>query len=361
MNPVPRLNLVEQTALHLERGIASGCWQGVMPGVLRLAGEIGVSKDTTEAALRVLESRGRLVSRGQGKCREVVAEGDVKAGRRSLRVGMLVRDELGKSVALTQEIFLKLMHDLEALGHQPVFAPKSLGDLGLDPRRIGRMVEKCSADAWVISGASHDVLQWFHRQGKPFISLGGRFGGVPAASASIDPAQAIQTTVERLIGLGHRRIVLVCLPDWVRPQPGRIVTEFFRQLEAAGLPASEYNAPYHETTPDGCARMLESLFRLTPPTALIVPNMHYAFAAMAFLGTRGLSVPRDVSIVSRSPDPVFDWVRPRIAHFHCPTGPLIRHILRWVEGCAKGRPSHEGLSVDATLVPAETLAPPPAG
>ncbi|BCU75847.1 substrate-binding domain-containing protein [Luteolibacter sp. LG18] len=359
MHPVPRLSLVDQTALHLQQGIEAGRWRGPLPGVVRLAGELGVSKDTAEAALVALEARGWIVSRGRGRRREVVADRSPETLHRSLRIGMLLRDDLPKSPAYMQELCLKLVHDLEALGHQPVLAPKSIGDLGLDPARVGRMVAKFRADAWIISGAPPDVLDGFHHRGLPFLSLGGHVSSYPMASASISSAKAVDATVDHLIDLGHRRIVLVCLPDWVRPVPGPMVSHFFRKLQAAGLPASEYNAPFHETTPEGFGKLLESLFRLTPPTALIVPHMHYAFAAMSFLASRGLSVPRDVSLVVRSPDPAFDWVRPHIAHFHYPVDALFRRILRWVDACSKGLPDHESLAVDAVLVPGESLAPPP--
>jgi len=360
MHPVPRLSLVDQTALHIQQGIESGLWRGAMPGVVRLAAELGVSRDTTEAALVALEARGSIVSRGRGRRRETV-EGIAPTLCRSLRIGMLLREDLGQSVSLTQEIFLKLVHDLETLGHRPLLAPKSQSALGHDPGRIGRMIGRCKADAWIISGASIEVLDWFHRQGSPFIVLGGRRGDHPMATASIDPAKAIEETVDRLIAAGHRRIVLVCLPDWVRPEPGRTVRRFFNQLAAAGLPVSEYNAPYHETTPEGFERLLESLFKITPPTAMIVPNMHYGFALTSFLGSRGMSIPRDLSLVVRSPDPVFEWVRPRIAYFDCPIDKLLRRILRWVGNCAKGSPDLESCSVDAILIPGDTIAPPPKG
>jgi DNA-binding LacI/PurR family transcriptional regulator len=359
MHPVSRLSLVEQTALHLQRGFEAGRWQGALPGVLRLAAELGVSKDTTEAALVLLESRGCIVSRGRGRRREIVPDASAGKFRQSLRIGMLLRDGLAKSVSQTQEIFLKLTHDLESLGHKPLWAPKSLDDLGHDPERIGRMVTKCQADAWILSGAAAEVIDWFHRRGIPYILLGGRQGDYPVATASMDSSKALRETVQQLIGLGHARIVLICLPDWVRPEPGRMVRTFLQQLRDAGLPAGDYNAPWHESTPDGFAKLLESLFKLTPPTALIVPNLHYAIAVLGFLGTRGLSVPRDLSLVVRSADPAFDWMRPQIAHFQCPTDKLIRRIVQWIDRCAKGKPDRDTKVVDAMLVEGETMAPPP--
>ena len=359
MHPVPRLSLVEQSALHLQRGIESGRWQGALPGVVRLAAELGVSKDTMEAALVLLEQRGCIISRGPGKRREVAATTTLPAIARTLRIGLLLREELGKSVPLTQEIFLKLIHDLEAMGHKPVLAPKSQAELGHDPARIGRMMVKCQADAWVLSGAPAALADWLHDHELPAILLGGQHGKHPFAHASMNSSKAIHETVRRLIELGHQRIVLVCLPDWVRPEPGQTVQAFFKQLADAGLPASEYNAPYHETTPEGFANLLDSLFRLTPPTAMIVPNPHYAYAVIGFLGNRGLAVPRDMSLVVRGSDPAFDWIRPRLAHFQCPTDDLIRHIVRWVDRCAKGKSDHQSKIVNATLVPGDTIAPPP--
>ena len=359
MHPVPRLSLVEQSALHLQRGIESGRWQGALPGVVRLAAELGVSKDTMEAALALLEQRGCIISRGPGKRREVAATTSLPAIARSLRVGLLLREELGKTVPLTQEIFLKLIHDLEAMGHKPVLAPKSQSELGDDPARIGRMMEKCQADAWVISGAPAALADWLSDNSTPAILLGGQHGKHPFAHASMNSSKAIHETVRRLIELGHQRIVLVCLPDWVRPKPGAMVQAFFKQLADAGLPASEYNAPWHEATPQGCSNLLDSLFRLTPPTAMIVPTAHYAYAVMAHVGTLGLSVPRDLSLVVRGSDPAFEWIRPRIAHFDCSTAGLIRHVVRWIDRYAKGKPDHQSKLVEATLVPGDTIAPPP--
>jgi DNA-binding LacI/PurR family transcriptional regulator len=360
MHPVPRLSLAEQTALHLQHGIESGRWQGALPGAVRLASELGVSKDTLVDALSLLEERGSILSRGPGKRREVATTPSAASLRRPLRIGLLLRDELRQSVPLTQEIFLKLIHHLEAMGHKPLLAPKSQAELGLDPARIGRMIAKCQADAWIVSGAPAALANWLHRHGTPAILIGGQHGDHPFATASMDSSRAIHETVRRLIKLGHQRIVLVCLPDWVRPKPGKMVQAFYKQLADAGLPASEYNTPFHEATPQGFAKLLDSAFRLTPPTAMIVPHAHFAFAVMAFLGTRGLSVPRDLSLIVRGSDPAFEWIRPRIAHFDCPTADLIRHVLRWVDRCAKGKPDHQSKNIEATLIPGDTIAPPPA-
>jgi hypothetical protein len=40
------------------------------------------------------------------------------------------------------------------------------------------------------------------------------------------------------------------------------------------------------------------------------------FAAMQFVATQGLLVPRDISLLCTDSSPLFHWNRPAIAHIH---------------------------------------------
>jgi len=51
------------------------------------------------------------------------------------------------------------------------------------------------------------------------------------------------------------------------------------------------------------------------PTALMTSHWEDALALMVELLTMGISVPGDVSIISRDPSPVFERMRPRIASY----------------------------------------------
>ena len=67
MHPFRQRSLIEQIADHLRQGFRSGHWCGQLPGVRELVRELGVSKDTVEAALRLLEAEGSLESGGPGR------------------------------------------------------------------------------------------------------------------------------------------------------------------------------------------------------------------------------------------------------------------------------------------------------
>ena len=50
------LSAVEQVAAHLRGELGQGRWSGTIPGVNRLAVELGVNRKTVEAALEQLDS-----------------------------------------------------------------------------------------------------------------------------------------------------------------------------------------------------------------------------------------------------------------------------------------------------------------
>ncbi|OYV00601.1 MAG: hypothetical protein CFE26_23795, partial [Verrucomicrobiales bacterium VVV1] len=56
-----RLSTASQLALHLRAELERGRWTGRMPGVIRLASELGIARNSVEAALHELEREGLLI------------------------------------------------------------------------------------------------------------------------------------------------------------------------------------------------------------------------------------------------------------------------------------------------------------
>jgi DNA-binding LacI/PurR family transcriptional regulator len=71
-----------------------------------------------------------------------------------------------------------------------------------------------------------------------------------------------------------------------------------------------------------------ALFRLTPPTALIVDETAWIIAAMNHLLRLGLRVPDDVSLVSTDDHPTLQCCHPPVARIARDRGPVIRRILK---------------------------------
>jgi DNA-binding GntR family transcriptional regulator len=144
----------KQLADYLRGELTSGRWKGKMPGVIRLTSELGVSRDSVEAALVDLEQQGLLVAQGRGK-RRTIAAADMGAKTRALRVVVLLFEDGDRST----HYIVELMHALRNAGHHAEYAPKTQTELGANIARTVHMIENTPANAWVVFGGSRDLLE----------------------------------------------------------------------------------------------------------------------------------------------------------------------------------------------------------
>jgi DNA-binding LacI/PurR family transcriptional regulator len=345
----------EQLADHLRSELAEQRWGGLMPGIHRLAAELGVNRKTADAALRLLENEGLLLSQGVGRRRRILRAGGIAPP--SLRVAILMNEVADRKL----DYMVELQHELVAAGHTVSHVDSSMVDLGMQVRRIARVVKQSEADAWVVMAGSREVLEWFAACGRPAFALFGRRRGLPLAGAGPDKPPAIAAATRCLLELGHRRVVLLARPRRRLPEPGASERAFLAELAARGLPVSDYNLPHWEETVEGFHSCLDALFRLTPPTALIIDEVPLFAAAQQFLGRRRLRVPEDVSLVSTDYDPTFDWCDPSIAHIRWDSRPVVRRIVRWAANVSRGKADLRQTSTPAEFVPGGTIGPAAAG
>lgn len=358
MKTLRRLTLAEQTAEHLRDGLRHGRWSGKLPGVLRLAQELGVSKLNVRTALRLLEMEGWLETNGPGRSRLIQNVNSAKPTTKQLRFGILLNQRLGDENAKMQQTLLQIKQTIETAGHECVFSSESQSRLKGDVKRIAKLVESTPVDAWIVLAGPHELLHWFSQQPFPTYALGGGVHGLRMASAGTNIQEAQSKAVSHLIAMGHRRIVMICPKYWRKPHPGKIVTILREQLEEVGTSVSDYHLPDWEETPEGLQALLHSLFRITPPTTLLVVEPAHAVAVQAFLASRNLQVGRDVSLVCMIDDPALAWQRPSIAHYQVNDEVHIRHILRWVNSIERGCPDLGQKFTEAEFILGETIAPP---
>lgn len=353
MSSWQRVSAVSQLAAHLRDGLAQGRWRGRMPGVMRLAEDLGVARNTLEAAMRELERDGLLVPQGHGRGRLIRLE-DIKKPS-GLRVAILPNDASDRGL----NYLIELEHELKAAGHQAFFTADSLAAIGMEVNRVARMVEKTEADAWVVLAASREVLEWFVARDVPTFALFGRRGGLPLAAVGPDKRPTLVEATRMLVGLGHRKIVLLARALRRLPRPGAVEQAFLDELKANGITPGDYHLPDWEETAAGFHARLASLFKFTPPTALIVDEAPFFVAALQFCASRGIRVPADVSMVCTDADPTFVWCNPPVSHIRWDAGPVVRRIVKWVADVSRGK-----MNLRQTLTPSEfvkggTIGPAP--
>lgn len=353
MQPLRRLSVAEMTAEHLRAGLRAGRWRGALPGVARLATELDVSRDTVRAALRLLETDGLLGSGGPGRSRRVIANG---AGSHPLRVGILQHDPL-EVQNITSHLLLQVQRDLGAKNHEVFFMRKTQVELQHNVRRIIRHLGENPADAWIVVAGSRELLEWIATQAVPSLALYGRAEGLPLARTGPLKAAVYADVTRHLLGLGHRRIVLIASQARREPNPGKSEQVFLDELTTHGILTGDYHLPDWEETPAGYSKLLERLFERTPPTALIIDGAAQFIATMEFLARRRIHVPEQVSLVSTDDDAALAWCHPGVALIKWDTAPIVRHILRWVAAVRKGTAERKTVNYPSEFMPGSSIGP----
>jgi DNA-binding LacI/PurR family transcriptional regulator len=255
---------------------------------------------------------------------------------------------LAEESTVLNHLLRDIQRSLVASGHTVDIAAKTQTDLRFAPSRLGRFLAATPADGWIVPAAPRSVLEFFAAQPVPAMAIGGRSLGLQIASAGLDGTPALCAATRRLVELGHRRIVLICGREWRQPSGGRSGVAYTAELSRHGIEADVYHIPDFEPTPAGLHALFTSLFRVTPPTALILESADYAIAALAFLAQRELSVPRDVSLVCLYSDTTMRWCHPPLARLRYDDKVVSRRVIRWCRALARGQVDRESV-----LFPAE--------
>lgn len=353
MKPVKLTSIADQVAAHLREEILRGGLSGEMPGAKRLADSLGVNHKTVDAAVSLLEAQGLLKSQGAGKPRLITPP---KSGKPpSLRIGILIYEPEDAEF----HIIIELRHSLSNAGHTCVLAGKSQKELGWNLERIKKEVKKSDVDAWIVQSGSRDILEWFASQPFPCLALHGRFLGLPLAACGASMVPAVTEAVDQLLDMGHRRIVMIAQETDLVPTPGLLYRTFLEQLQSRGIQTSSYNIPIWESSPDGLHRTLDSLFKLTPPTAIFVTDVVLFFPTYIHLLKMGLRIPEDVTLISTDPHPQFKWCEPSVSHVHWDHQTLIHRIIKWADKVAKGGEDLNQIFVKAEFLSNKTIGPAP--
>ncbi len=354
---MPRIKtatIPEQVAAHLREGIASGRWIGVLPGRDLLASELGVSPRSVQNATALLEKEGLLISQGKGKRSAIRAMDDANAAK-PMRVGLL----LFKRQDRWEDFIIELRHQLEDAGHIPVVPDEGLQEIGMNPKRLGRLVNKAKADVWMVASASREILQWFVDHDLKVFAFAGRRFELPVAGTGPKKWSCYEEAVHQLAGLGHERIVFLCHSQLRKPTPAHSARSFLKAMTEAGIATGEYNLPDWEQSPEGYRKILDSLFKTTPPTALVVDEAHLFHATYHYLAQNNLKVPQDVSMICTDGDFGFSWCEPSVAHIDWDYEPVVRRIMKWVSNVARGVDDKRQSFTKARYVKGGTVGPPP--
>ena len=193
--------------------------------------------------------------------------------------------------------------------------------------------------------------------GIPAVTLGHAETPGPHPAVTVDDGPGIRAAVEHLVGLGHRRIAHVAgTPTLLHG--GRRRAEFEAAMHAARLEPAGI-VPTDFTATAGARATVLLLDSPEPPTAIVYANDPMAIAGMSVAQSRGLSVPRELSVIGFDGSDIGRHLDPRLTS-------VATDIQSWGRAACRALLDHiDGVEVsDLELAPARLLdgdstAPPP--
>ena len=164
----------------------------------------------------------------------------------------------------------------------------------------------------------HPWLRDFEADRYPAVVVDNHFSSWKLDYVMCDYASGAEQVMNYLLQLGHRQIAMITgAPEAHTARD--VMNVYQRKLEAAGIaPAPGWRAD-GRFTEDGGAKAAEQIFAKHPEvTAVFAGNDKMALGAMHALRRRGLSIPRDVSVVGFDDLGHSAFVNPSLTTVHLP-------------------------------------------
>lgn len=204
------------------------------------------------------------------------------------------------------------------------------------------------------------IVGFLAERGLPFARIGslGAGGGI-ALTMDDDGAAALAT--RHLIGLGHSRIALISGPEEYHLSQWR-VDGWRAAMAEAGLSTEGLLLPgdFSFASGEDAARdLLDSAHR---PTAIIASNDQMTLGALEVARSRGIEVPRELSLISFDNTPIVRFSQPPLTAIEQPIAATVARaveLLIEARGDGKGSSTDEPVVIPATLVERDLTAPPP--
>lgn len=322
-------------AAWLEERLARGDYAlGGLPGERELAAEAGVTRMTVRRALDVLAAKGWVERRGRGRplheCRP--------AGR--LQLALLMPPAVSGDV-------LNWQRGIEQAAHRDNAMLRVLVYTGWSDALVTEALRGFDGVFFLQIGYDipENVLCRIRESGTPAVALDLDLSARGIPSVWLFPPRCTLPLLDHLDRLGHRRVACYNTHPGNRAT-GRRIADWEEWKAAASRRAGALiEPPPPAGTPTGpdFARAAEDEIgrRLDEggwdATALFCTSVWGALGAMKAARRRGLTVGRDLSVVTVNDEGLAPWLEPELTCLRMPApAPLVEPLLPWIRRGGKG-------------------------
>ncbi|WP_010263552.1 LacI family DNA-binding transcriptional regulator [Treponema primitia] len=289
-----------------------------MVSIKDIAKQVGVSVSTVS---RVANGKKYVTQKKREQILKLIEEtGYVpnKAARnmvlqRSFTVGIVIPYTFN---IFQRQLFSIVERHLESFGYHTLFFFVKFDDIS-EKDCLDRLKSEKLDGVILIQEIRNPVFyESLNRLQLPVVVSTFSFPDIP--SIHVDEEQASMAAVNHLIGLGHRKINMICASNFTF---GKLRVEgYYKALETAGIERDESRvlfAPYY-TAESGMYTMRELLLRNRDFSAIYAATDELALGVIRILKDEGLRVPDDISVVGFDDIEISDYLIPRLTTIRQP-------------------------------------------
>ncbi|MFN5902455.1 MAG: LacI family DNA-binding transcriptional regulator, partial [Novosphingobium sp.] len=202
------------------------------------------------------------------------------------------------------------------------------------------------------------IVALLDEQGIPFVRIGSvqNGAGIPV---SMDDEGSARNATQYLIKRGHRQIGFIAGSSEYALSGWR-VDGWHAAMAAAGLRTAGLLAEGDFSYASGELAARQLLEQGERPTAIIASNDQMALATLQVARSLGISVPRDLSLISFDNTPLVHFTQPPMTAVDQPIAATTSKAVELIIAAQKGEPPPSALTVvSATIFERDSVAPPP--
>jgi DNA-binding LacI/PurR family transcriptional regulator len=355
----PFKSIAAQVAQSLRDQIAQGAWRNRMPGERQLAARLQVSRRTLRTALAELRSDGTLATRAS-YASTIARKPALRSPASDRRIMLLLPEPLEGARPFTVLWVNQLTSMLRGHGFQLEVLPGSRYYAQSPARALAQVTSGNPSRCWILARSHRSLQAWFAEAGLPAVVCGSTHTGIHLPSVDLDHRAECRHAAGVFLRQGHRSLALLL------ERAGLAGEEESEHGFREGVALARVNAPapvvirFERSVPAVKRGLDQLLSRPRPPTALLVSNSYTYLTVQSLLGSRGLQVPRDLSLISRDEEPFLAFLHPAPARYSAQPAKFAAALNRTLQQVLAGRINPTTVRLMPEFVPGESVGPAPA-
>ena len=342
---------------------SGGGGSSIQPRLADVADLAGVSTATVSRALNqpatvTVELRNRVHAAVDALGYVPHGPARALASRRSNTIGAVVP-------TIDNAIFARNIQALQARlmeSGRTLLLASSDYDYEREQREVQSLIER-GIDGMILVGEARErsVYRLLEQKGVPYVITWIYREDSPRACVGFDNVQAAYHIASYLLDIGHRNIAMVAGVRKGNDRAAARVDGVTKAMAERGLRFAPGHLVEHEyEIAEGrlaASRLLASPDR---PTAIVCGNDVLAFGVLFECRSRGVDVPRDMSITGFDDLDLAANIEPPLTTIRVPAAEMGRRAAEYLLARLEKSPISEKTELQAALVVRETTAPPPA-